>query len=48
MTKGAADLADPPYRLQSECVTVLINYLEQMRMRLQRWPNLSGHRQIKS
>ena len=46
MTKGAADLADPLYRLQSEFVTVLINNLEQMRMRLQRWPNLSGHRQI--
>ena len=43
---GAGDLADPLYRLPSECVTVLINNLEQMRMRLQRWPNLSGGRQI--
>ena len=39
---GAGDLADPLYRLPSECVTALINNLEQMRMRLQRWPDLSG------
>ena len=44
---GAGDLSDPLYRLPSENVTVLINNLEQMRMRLQRWPNLSGGRQIK-
>ena len=44
---GADDLADPLYRLPSERVTVLINKLEQMRMRFQRWPNLSGGRQIK-
>ena len=31
---GAGDLSDPLYRLQSEKVTVLINNLEQMRMRL--------------
>ena len=43
---GAGDLADPLYRLTSECVTVLINYLEQMRMRLRRWPNLPGGCQI--
>ena len=45
-TVEAGDLADPLYRLPSECVTVLINNLEQMHMRLQRWPNLSGGRQI--
>ena len=39
---GAGDLADPLYRLPSECLTVLINNLVQMRMRLERWPNLSG------
>ena len=33
---AANDLADPLYRLPSECVTVLINNLEQMRMLLQR------------
>ena len=43
---AAGDLADPLYRLPRECVTVLINNLEQMLMRLQRWPNLSGGRQI--
>ena len=35
---GADDQADPLYRLPSECVTVLNNNLEQMRMRLQRCP----------
>ena len=43
---GAGDLADPRYRLPSECVTVLINNLEKMRMRFQRGLNLSGGRQI--
>ena len=32
----AGELVDPLYRLPSECVTVLINNLEQMRIRLQR------------
>ena len=41
---GVGNLADPLYRLPNECVTVLINNLEQMR--LQRWPNISGGRQI--
>ena len=31
---GAGYLADPLYLLPSECVTVLINNLEQMRMHL--------------
>ena len=35
---GAGHLANPVYRLPNEFVTVLINNLEQMRMRLQRWP----------
>ena len=35
---GAGDLADPLYRLPSECVTIPNNDLEQMRMRSQRWP----------
>ena len=45
---GARDLADPLYRLPSECVTVTINNLEQIRMRIviQRWPNLSCAHQI--
>ena len=51
---GADDLADPLYSLPSECVTVLINNLEQMRMRLQDGPiwrppdKLTGGRQILS
>ena len=43
---GAGDHADPLYPLPSECVAVLINNLKQMHMCLQRWPNLSGSRQI--
>ena len=34
---GAGYLADPLYRLSSECVTVLIINLEQMIMSLQKW-----------
>ena len=42
---GAGDLTDPLNRLPSDCVNVLNNNLEQMRMRLQKWSNLSGGRQ---
>ena len=57
---GDGDLADPLYRLPSECVTVLINNLEKMLMLLHIWRSsynmwrsqaylaLSGFRRISS
>ena len=45
MTLG--DLANPLYLLPSECVTVPISNLEQMRMRIYKdGQNLTGDRQI--